>query len=491
MKIAKLILPFTVALFLLLLSFSSKFRGWVIPADLNEWSIFDTWIVIAGCLSAMSCSLLGNFLILRRLSMMGDAISHAVLPGLAIAFLVTQSTSSLAMFVGAAVVGVMTAVFTQSILHFGKVEQSASMGVVFTTLFALGLILIRQAADSVHIDADCVLYGAIEFVPLDSYMIGDKPLAITIDGVLEPVPRAVVLLSVVFAFDLAVILLFYKEMKLSSFDPALATTLGINSHLMHYLLMTLVAITTVASFESVGSILVIAMLIVPGAAAHLLTDRLPWMIGVSLIIGMLCSVLGHISAIVVPGWFGFHEQSGIGMSTNTSGMMAVVAGLILLVTMFLAPHHGLFSKVFHRLILSLQITREDILGLLYRLEEDDLKDRVDSAIRLFRQAMGAGPILRWLSLKSLELGGLISKEGEEFQLTEIGREKAGQLIRSHRLWESYLHKHFELSLNRLHRSAERLEHITDPELGQRLAEAVDLPTTDPQGRLIPPPSKDS
>ncbi|MDP7249087.1 MAG: metal ABC transporter permease, partial [Planctomycetota bacterium] len=124
----------------------------------------------------MSCALLGNFLVLRRLSMMGDAISHAVLPGLAIAFLVTQSTSSFTMFVGAAVVGVLTAVFTQSILHFGKVEQSASMGVVFTTLFALGLILIRQAADSVHIDADCVLYGAIEFVPLDSYMIGDRPL---------------------------------------------------------------------------------------------------------------------------------------------------------------------------------------------------------------------------------------------------------------------------------------------------------------------------
>jgi manganese/zinc/iron transport system permease protein len=489
MSIRKLILPGIPVLFLLLLAFSEEFRAWAVPADLKEWSIFDTWIVIAGCLSAMSCSLLGNFLVLRRLSMMGDAISHAVLPGLAVAFLITQSTSSFTMFIGAAVVGVMTAIFTQSILHFGKVEQSASMGVVFTTLFALGLILIRQAADSVHIDADCVLYGAIEFVPLDSYMIGDKPFEIIIDGVLEPVPRAVVLLSVVFAFDLAVILLFYKEMKLSSFDPALATTLGINSHLMHYLLMTLVAITTVASFESVGSILVIAMLIVPGAAAHLLTNRLPWMIAVSLIIGMLCAVLGHITAIIVPGWFGFLEESGIGMSTSTSGMMAVVAGLILLVTMFLAPEHGLFSKVFHRLMLSLQITREDMLGLLYRLEEDDLKDRVDSAIRLFRQAMGTGPILRWLSLKSLQFGGLIKKDLEEFQLTEAGRASAGQLIRSHRLWESYLYKHFDLSLDHLHGSAERLEHITDPELGQRLAEAVESPTTDPQGRQIPPPKQ--
>ncbi len=487
MTTRRLILPGIVALFLLLLVYSGRFRSAIVPAELQGWSIFDSWIVAAGCLSAMSCALLGNFLVLRRLSMMGDAISHAVLPGLAIAFLVTQSTSSFTMFVGAAVVGVLTAVFTQSILHFGKVEQSASMGVVFTTLFALGLILIRQAADSVHIDADCVLYGAIEFVPLDSYMIGDRPLEITIDGVAEPVPRAVVLLSLVFAFDLAIVLLFYKEMKLSSFDPALATTLGINSHLMHYLLMTLVAVTTVASFESVGSILVIAMLIVPGSAAHLLTDRLSWMIVISLIIGVLSAVLGHISAIIVPGWFGFQEQSGIGMSTNTSGMMAVVAGLILLTTMLLAPEHGLFSKLLHRLLLSLQITREDLLGLLYRLEEDDLKDRVDSAIRLFRQAMGTGPVLRWLALKSLELGGQIRKDLGEHQLTEAGREKAGQLIRSHRLWESYLHKHFNLPLDLLHGSAERLEHIGDPEFGQRLADAVESPTTDPQGRNIPPP----
>jgi manganese/zinc/iron transport system permease protein len=132
-----------------------------------EWFSLDTWIVVVGVLAAVSCALLGNFLVLRQMSMMGDAISHAVLPGLAIAFLITQARTSWLMFLGAAVIGVLTAVFTQWISRFGKVDRGASMGIVFTTLFALGLLLIVQAADSVDLDPSCVLYGAIELTPLD------------------------------------------------------------------------------------------------------------------------------------------------------------------------------------------------------------------------------------------------------------------------------------------------------------------------------------
>ena len=132
-----------------------------------EWFAIDSWIVVVGCLAAVSCALLGNFLVLRKMSMMGDAISHAVLPGLAIAFLLTEVRSSLAMFAGAAIVGVLTAVFTQWVSRFGNVDRGASMGIVFTTLFAAGLLLIVQAADHVDLDASCVLYGAIELTPLD------------------------------------------------------------------------------------------------------------------------------------------------------------------------------------------------------------------------------------------------------------------------------------------------------------------------------------
>ena len=218
-----------------------------------EWYSIDTWIVVVGILAAVACALLGNFLVLRKMSMMGDAISHAVLPGLAIAFLITGARSSLTMFIGAAVVGILTAIFTQWVSRFGKVDEGASMGIVFTTLFALGLLLIVQAADHVDLDASCVLYGAIELTPLDVVW---RP---QLFGYNLDVPRAALVLAPVCVVNLLFVILFFKELRISSFDSELATTMGIHANVMHYLLMTLVAITTVAAFEAVGSIIVIAI----------------------------------------------------------------------------------------------------------------------------------------------------------------------------------------------------------------------------------------
>ncbi|HKK17217.1 MAG TPA: metal ABC transporter permease [Opitutales bacterium] len=297
------------------------------------WFAIDSWIVIVGVLAAVSCALLGNFLVLRKMSMMGDAISHAVLPGLAIAFLVTGARASLTMFIGAAIAGVLTAVFTQWISKFGNVDRGASMGIVFTTLFALGLILIVRAADHVDLDPSCVLYGAIELTPLDVVW---RP---ELFGLTLEVPRAALVLAGMTLLNLFFIIFFFKELRISSFDPELATTMGINSNLMHYLLMTLVAMTTVAAFEAVGSIIVIAMLIAPATAAHLLTDRLVSMIAVSLVLAILAAVLGHVSALVVPGWFGYE-------STSTSGMMAVMSGLIFALVLFFAPRYGIVAKLF-------------------------------------------------------------------------------------------------------------------------------------------------
>ncbi|MHC5005007.1 MAG: metal ABC transporter permease, partial [Planctomycetota bacterium] len=319
---------------------------------MSSWThAIDTWIVVIGVLCATSCALLGNFLVLRRLSMMGDAISHAVLPGLAIAFLISGSRASVGMFLGAAIAGVLTALFTQWVHGIGRVDRGASMGVVFTTLFALGLVLIVRAADHVDLDPGCVLYGSIELAPLDRVELG---------GV--AVPRAALVLGGVLLLNATCVALLFKELRISGFDPDLATTLGINASVMHYLLMTLVAITTVACFESIGSILVIAMLIVPAAAAHLLTDRLGTMIAVSLVIAAASAALGHVAAITVPPWIGFR-------GTSTSGMMATVAGVLFAGSMLLGPRHGIISRLVHRGRLRARILREDVLALLYRLEE--------------------------------------------------------------------------------------------------------------------------
>jgi manganese/zinc/iron transport system permease protein len=296
-----------------------------------SWFALDTWIVVIGALAATACALLGNFLVLRKMSMMGDAISHAVLPGLAIAFLVTGARASLTMFIGAAIVGVLTAVFTQWISRFGKVDEGASMGIVFTTLFAVGLLLIVQAADYVDLDPGCVLYGAIELTPLDVVW---RP---EFFGLTLEVPRAALVLSGVTLLIVGFGVVFFKELRISSFDPELATTMGINANVMHYLLMTLVAVTTVAAFEAVGSIIVIAMLIVPAATAHLLTDRLWLMVLLSVLLAIGAAVLGHLSALIVPGWCGFAD-------TSTSGMMAGMAGLIFAIVLFLAPKYGVLAR---------------------------------------------------------------------------------------------------------------------------------------------------
>lgn len=433
------------------------------------WLPMDTWIVAVGAMAGMACALLGTFLLLRKMSMMGDAISHAVLPGLAAAFLLTGSRGSPAMLAGAAAVGVATALLTQWICSAGRVDRDAAMGVVFTVLFAIGLILIRRAADFVDLDPDCVLYGAIELIPLDTWRIARWD-----------VPRAALTVGAALGVNLLFILLLYKELKITAFDPALATTQGISATLMHYSLMTLVALTTVAAFESVGSILVIAMLIVPPAAAHLLTDRLRWMLVLAAVFAAASAALGHVLAIVAPGWFGLP-----GVSTNTAGTMGVVAGLFFLTAMLLGPRHGIISKLLHRAALSVRIVREDVLGLLFRLEEAGGRATFAALPRLLG-GVGVGRLISGVALWSLRQAGLVERRGADLVLTPAGSTAARELVRSHRLWEAFLEKHLALRADHVHGSAERLEHITGTDLQARLAASVGDARMDPHGSPIPP-----
>lgn len=431
-----------------------------------EWTFLDTWIVVVGMLSAMSCALLGNYLVLRRMSMMGDAISHAVLPGLAIAFLISGSRDSLPMLTGAIGIGVVTTLFIQGIDKLSGLDKGASMGVVFTTLFALGLILIRQAADHVDLDPGCVLYGAIELTPLDTYLwFGWE------------IPRAAVTNGVMLLVNLIFVLVFYKELKITSFDPALATTIGINANIMHYVLMTLVAATTIAAFESVGSILVIAMLIVPGAAAHLLTDRLSRMLIISLAIACLSALLGHVGAITIPPWFGFRD-------TSTAGMMAVMTGAIFVVVFLFAPRYGLVSRLLHQLLLSLKIVRDDVLGFLYRFQELAPAGTAPVRVSELREALKEGFATR-VALMDLSRRNMVRNAKDRVTLTASGMEAGQSLVRSHRLWETYLCGKMGYCEADVHRQAHHLEHYTDPDMQEQLGRVTGNPTRDPHEREIP------
>lgn len=278
-----------------------------------SWTEIDTWIVVTGALLAMACALPGVFLVLNRQSMLGDAISHGVLPGVAIAFLVTGSREPWAMLLGAVIAGLLTGVLSQVVRRVGNVEDGASMGVVFCFLFALGLILVRVAADRVDLDPDCVLYGSIETAVVD----------------VGAVPRVVIVAAILLAFNAAVIALFYKELKIAAFDPALANTLGFSAAFLRQMLTVITSVTTVMAFESVGSILVIAMLVGPAATALLLTRRLSVAIWLALGFAALSAPLGHLLAIsafpaLAAGVFHAPEIT----STSSAGMMAMAAGLL-------------------------------------------------------------------------------------------------------------------------------------------------------------------
>ena len=285
-----------------------------------NWTELDTWIVITGVLICLACALPGAFLMLNRQSMLGDGISHAVLPGLAIAFLLTNSRDILPMVAGAIIAGVLTAVLTQAVQRFGQVESGAALGVVFCGLFATGLILIRVASDRVDLDADCVLYGSIETAVVD----------------VNRVPRVALISGGLLLVNALLTALFYKELRLSAFDPALATTLGFNADAIRLGLTLVASVTTVLAFESVGSILVIAMLVVPAAAASLLTRKLHGLLALALLFAAASAVLGHLGAITLPRFAGrLLGQPNLG-ATSSAAMMAVAAGGIFLACWLLA-----------------------------------------------------------------------------------------------------------------------------------------------------------
>ncbi len=275
------------------------------------------WIILTGSLVAVTCGLLGCFLTLRKMAMIGDAIAHAVLPGIVIAFLLSGK-DSLPILIGAASFGLLTTFIIEYLQHTGKLQGDAAIGLTFTFLFAIGVILIAVYADQIDLDQDCVLHGEIAYVPLDTWL--------TKSGInLGPTP--VWILSTVFLLVLSMIIIGYKGLFLTTFDPAYALSIGISTTLWHYLLMGAVSLTTVVSFESVGAVLVVAFLVGPPSIAYLLTDRLPVMLLLSSVAGILAAFGGYFLAVWIDG--------------SIAGAMTVVLGFEFLLTFIFAPRYGL------------------------------------------------------------------------------------------------------------------------------------------------------
>jgi len=282
-----------------------------------QWHPIDAWMTIIAALAGSACALVGTLLLLRRMSMMADALSHAVLPGIVVAYLIGGGRGSLVMAAGAAVAAIVAVLLVQWLTAVMRVDRGAAMGAVLTSLFAAGLLLIVRFADRVDLDPSCVLYGSLEtaaFRRIDLFGVA--------------IPPAVLGLSAALALNLVVVGVLLKEFRLAIFDPDCADVMGIGSGRLHTILMILVAITVVASFEAVGSILPVAMIAAPAAAASLLTRRLIPMIAVAILLACVAAPVGHVGAIVVPALFGAEE-------TVTSGSVATV-GLLIFIAVWLA-----------------------------------------------------------------------------------------------------------------------------------------------------------
>lgn len=384
--------------------------------------------------------LLGCFVVLRRMALIGDAISHAVLPGVVVAFLLV-STGVTGMFVGALAAGVLTAVAINLVTRFSRAKEDAAIGIVFTAMFAVGIILISRLPAGTHFDMKCFLFG--------------DPLAVGRDDLVS--------VAVIAPVVVATVVLLFHPLKLMSFDQTLARTMGFNTTALHYLLMILLSATIVAALRSVGVIMAVAMLITPAAFAYQLTNRLWAMLVVSSVTGGISAGVGMFLA------FQFNNPPG--------PMMVLVVTVLFVLAMALAPERGFVVAWLRRRRLRAHVVEEDVLKALARFEErPGAVSGLDAALSSVRPSTIRAAVGR------LMRQGLVSGGVEEPLLTGPGRRRAIEMLRSHRLWEAYLAEQ-DFDQAALHREAERLEHAH--EMADELARTLGHPDSDPHGSPIP------
>ena len=279
------------------------------------------YIILTSSLFAISCGLLGCFLILRKMAMVGDAISHAVLPGIVIAFLLTGTRDSFEMIIGAALLGIFCTFLIEFFHKKAKLQTDAAIGVTFTSLFALGVILISVFAGQVDLDQECVLYGEIAYVPIDLWIS---------DSGQNMGPKALYVSALTLIVNILFIRVGFKQLYLTTFDPAFAATTGISIALWNYLLMGSLSMTTVAAFDSVGAILVVALLVAPPATAYLLTDNFKKMLLITCVIAIIISILGYYLAVMLDG--------------SIAGAVVTVAGILFGLAYLFSPSNGILFK---------------------------------------------------------------------------------------------------------------------------------------------------
>lgn len=371
---------------------------------MNLLSQPDFVIIAVGALVGIASSLLGSFLVLRKNSMLADAISHSILLGIVLVFLITKNQFSPFFILGAALIGVLTVFLTELIVKTGRVKNDAAIGLVYPFLFAIAVVLINVFARNVHIDTDAVLLGEIGFSWISTVKIAGFSVA-----------KALVSMFLVTLLNLAFVVLFYKELKLATFDPGLAAALGFSPSFIFYTLLSLTSVTAVVAFDAVGAVLLVSFIIVPPSAAYLLTDKLWKMLFYGALISLGSSLFGYIAAVA--------------LNVSIGGMMASFTGIFFILAFLFSPKYGLLAQEIRHKSLKEENTARTLAVHLYNHEN---KEHSDVECRI--EALDSH--LRWNKEKidkvlsySLD-NGLISKEFNSslLHLTAKGRIYAQEVI---------------------------------------------------------------
>jgi manganese/zinc/iron transport system permease protein len=399
------------------------------------------------------CGLMGAFLVVRKLALMGDALSHAVLPGVALGFLWNMEKNPVAIFVGATIVGLLGAGMVQLLRSTTKHKEDAALGFVLASFFGVGICLVTMIQN---------LPGGAKS-GLDKFLFGQAAAL----G-----PGDVTLLGVIAALCVGSVLLFFKELRVVSFDPEFALAIGLPLRFLHYGLMLLLAFAIVASLQAVGVVLVTAMLVIPAASAHLLTDRFGLMLVLSATIGSLAGAAG--------AFFSF-----IGQNLPTGPFMVLAGAAIFAAALLFAPRHGILTRLISRRSRASRIGLENTLKAVYHLLEEENFSREEVGILELAQRRSNTLEETRRLVRDIVVAGLATTRGQSVSLTPEGWRRACEIVRNHRLWELYLTNAAHISADHVHDDAEKIEHLLDEETVRRIERRLNFATRDPHGRRIP------
>jgi manganese/zinc/iron transport system permease protein len=355
-------------------------------------------IQLIAAVTAAACALPGVFLVLRQMAMMSDAISHTVLLGIVLAFFAVQDLNSPLLIIGAALTGVLTVFLVEVLVNTRLVKQDAAIGLIFPALFSVAVILISRYTRGIHLDVDVVLLGELAFAPFDRLQFGPLDL-----------PKGLVVMSLILLANLILLGLFYKELKLVTFDAGLAAALGFTPVVVHYGLMTMVSVTAVGAFDAVGSILVVALMITPAAAAYLLTDNLERMLGLSVAFAVAAAISGYWLARL--------------LDANIAGAMATVIGIFFVLIFLFAPQRGIVAVARRRVRQRWEFAQSMLVIHLLNHEgrpEAPDENHMDNLVEHIRWHPNfAEKVVRYAERK-----GMVRRQRRRLMLTDRGREMA-------------------------------------------------------------------